>query len=50
MTTRIFPNSAGWNVSGPICAHSLAPLVANPIPGTTGNNRRIRPSSPIVYV
>ncbi len=33
MTMRIFPNSAGWNVSGPRCAHRRAPFTSNPTPG-----------------
>jgi hypothetical protein len=47
---KILPNSAGWNENGPTCAHSRAPLISRPTPGTTGSNSSTTPTRPSVYV
>ena len=47
---KILPNSAGWNVMGPIAAHSRAPLISYPMPGTTGSSNSTTPIRPSVYV
>ena len=46
MTMRIFPNSAGWNVSGPMRAHSRAPLVVESDPGDDGQQQEDQAEQP----
>ncbi len=46
MTIRIFPNSAGWNVNGPSCAHRRAPLIVESDPRHHGEQQQHEADEP----